>query len=102
VFEAALAACIRKNAEEPNTNAIAKLRYIVDGELAGDDLWLSLNTEDGSDGAMLVLSGKDGRLRRRISLAHAPGGQAFALSADHTRVYLADPFDAHVLALTLR
>ncbi|HEX7119816.1 MAG TPA: hypothetical protein VF212_13580 [Longimicrobiales bacterium] len=96
-LEAARAEFVRANTEDPDPTRLAPLRYVRDVFVAGDEVWLLLDTTTLNDGVVLVLDATDGAPRRRLVLPGLPGGNAFALDAERGRLYLAVGDEAMVV-----
>ena len=91
----------QKNREEQNPSAIHSLQYVTDAEVVNGDLWLLLNTQDATDGLLLVLSAEDGAVRRRITFAGLPNTGPFAVDAERRRLYMAPRDDASIVVFEL-
>ena len=91
----------QKNREEQNPSAIHSLQYVTDAEVVNGDLWLLLNTQDQTDGLLLVLNAADGTVRRRITFAGLPNTGPFAVDAERQRMYMAPRDDASIVVYAL-
>lgn len=90
----------RRNREEAVEGGFFPLRYFVDLEIVGDEVWVLLQT-DAADPAVILSLGPDGRLTRRVEVGAGGGAVAFAVSPDQEWLFLFTEHDAQLLRARL-
>lgn len=90
----------RRNREEAVEGSFFPLRYFMDVEIVGEDVWVLLQT-GSTDAGVIVSLGPDGRLDRRVEIAGGGGAVAFAVSPDQEAVFLFTEYDAQLLRARL-
>lgn len=101
VVESARAAFIRRNMEEQNPARLHGLRYVVDVEAVGNEVWVMLNASEEDHGGILGLDAADGTLTRRLVLAGLPGAGQFTVDPARDRLYVSVGDEAMVVAFDL-
>lgn len=89
---------VRRNTDD---EGFFRIDYVTDAHEVGGDLWVLLNPGDSGEGAMLVLNGEDGSVRRRIALGGLTSAGPFAFDTMRGRLYVVMPDEAAVVAYTL-
>ncbi|MEJ2237298.1 MAG: hypothetical protein P8X82_03295, partial [Gemmatimonadales bacterium] len=82
-----------------NPRSIPRLSYVFDATVAGQTLWLLLNTTNGP--AVLMAFADDGQVKRRVVFSNVLGAQSFALDREHGMIFFAIPSDASIVASSL-
>jgi hypothetical protein len=98
VFLQAFDAFVRTNAEDSLPFRLTPLSYVWDTEVVDGNFWLLVNAWAGSDGPILVLDGKDGSVKRRLTLAGKPGLRSFTYDPETRMLFLGLPDDAMVMS----
>jgi hypothetical protein len=87
---------VRQNTESTNPNTYWPLVYVRDLAVAGQDLWILLDTPAEGPAVMIQLD-STGVKRRRVEVAGAGGAMAMALDISRRRLFLSTMYDAQVL-----
>jgi hypothetical protein len=90
----------RRNNEEESPNRFYSLRYFRDIALAGEDLWVLIDTP-AEGPAVLVQLNSAGEKLRRVEVAGAGGAMAMAIDVSRRRLFLSTPDDAQILMAVL-
>lgn len=90
----------RRNREEAVEGGFFPLRYFMDLEVVGEEVWVLLQT-GSTDSAVILSVGAEGRLTRRVEVVGGGGAVAFAVSPDQQSVFLFTEYDAQLLQARL-
>jgi hypothetical protein len=83
---------------DPSFRGLLALRYAADLYSTGQELWVLLNRGD-DEGTVIVRLSMDGRKLGRIVIPEVKGAKQLAVDAERSRVFLALPSTAAVVAI---
>lgn len=90
----------RRNREEATEGSFFPLRYLLDLEVVGDEVWVLLQT-DVTDPAVVIGLGADGAVTRRIEVAGGGAAVSFAVHPNRESLVIFTYHDAQLLRARL-
>lgn len=100
-MDATLERFFSSNAASEDDGSFYPLRYFVDLELVGENLWVLLEGVPDELGVILVFDA-EGRVARRIEIEGAGGANALAVDQTETEVFMFTRHDAQIVRASVR